>query len=179
MKKILALTALALFGAFAFAADPDTTTTTSTGNGFSASSDASAIYYNKTWGTGTHITETLDFLDFGATKANHVYIEGHEIIATTAGFNIYAGGIGVEPDLSALFKKTNIGTSNLGVEIYAAIGNGIPTNGSSHVSEIAGGQFKYKATSALTWNALQGAVIRIGSQNGYSISTGLSFIFGK
>ena len=159
MKKILALTALALFGAFAFAADPDTTTTTSTGNGFSASSDASAIYYNKTWGTGTHITETLDFLDFGATKANHVYIEGHEIIATTAGFNIYAGGIGVE--------------------IYAAIGNGIPTNGSSHVSEIAGGQFKYKATSALTWNALQGAVIRIGSQNGYSISTGLSFIFGK
>ena len=179
MKRILALIALGMFGACAFAADSTTTTTTSTSNGFSASSDASAIYYNKTWGTGTHVTESLDFLDFGSTKANHVYVEGHELIATTAGFNIYAGGIGVEPNLAALLKKTNVTTSNLSVELYGALGNGVHTSGGSHVSGLAGGLFKYKATSSLTWNALQVSWVRFGSNNGYSISTGLCFIFGK
>jgi hypothetical protein len=180
IPKVASILVFALM--FSLTARSQTTTTTATAtasNGFTASSDASAIYFNKAWGTGTHVTESYDLIDFGKTKANHVYVEGHELVASTAGFNIYAGGLAYEPNLSGFLNKTNVTSSNLGATFYAALGNGVPSTGGSHVSAIVGGQLKYKATSSLTWNALQASWLRFGPQNGYSISTGLSFIFGK
>jgi len=156
-----------------------TTTTTSTSNGLSASSDVNAIYFDSTWGTGTHIAESLDIADWGSTKANHFYLEGHELLATTAGFTIYAGGGAVEPDLSKALKHLNYTSDNIKLKVYAALGNGVPTSGNSHISALAGGVLSYRASSALTWNALQANWIRFGPKNGASISTGLLYIFGK
>ena len=180
MKRIFLFTVIFLASAMIHAqTSTTTTTTTSTSNGLSASSDVNAIYFDSTWGTGTHIVESLDIADWGSTKENHFYLEGHELLATTAGFTIYAGGVAVEPDLSKYLKHINYTSDNIKLKGYAALGNGVPTSGSSHISALAGGVVSYRASSALTWNALQANWIRFGSTNGAAISTGLSFIFGK
>lgn len=148
-------------------------------NGFAAASDAVAIYYGGAWSAGTHVTESYDFLDFGAAKASHLYVEGHELIAPTPGFNIYAGGVKIEPDLSALLKKTNLPASNFGVSFDVALGNGLPSSGGSHISFLAGGGVKYNLTQSLTWQSLQAQYGQYGSNRFAAISTGLSFIFAK
>jgi hypothetical protein len=156
-----------------------TTTATSTSSGFSATSEAVAVRYAGEWSAGTHITESYDLVDFGKTKANHLYVQGHELLAPTPGISIYAGGLQYEPDLTALLKKTNVASTNFGVYINGAVGNGVPTSGGSHISFLAGGGVKYALTSALTWQSLNVQYFRYGSNNGAAISTGLSFIFGK
>jgi hypothetical protein len=152
--------------------------TASTSNGFSGASSAVAIYYAGGWSAGTHVTESYDFVDFGKTKSNHLYVEGHELLAPTPGFSIYAGGLKYEPDLSALLKKTNLPVGNFGVTLSAALGNGVPSSGGSHVSFLAGGGVKYRLTQALTWQTLESEYGQYGSNRFGVISTGLSFLFG-
>lgn len=156
-----------------------TSTTTSASNGFAATSEAVAIRYSGEWSVGTHVTESYDFADFGKTKANHLYVQGHELLAPTPGLSIYAGGLQFEPDLTALLKRTNLPASNFGVYFNGAAGNGVPSSGGSHISFLAGGGVKYALTSALTWQSLNVQYFRYGSNNGAAISTGLSFVFGK
>ena len=156
-----------------------TSTTTSASNGFAATSEAVAIRYSGEWSVGTHVTESYDFADFGKTKANHLYVQGHEFLAPTPGLSIYAGGLQFEPDLTALLKRTNLPASNFGVYFNGAAGNGVPSSGGSHISFLAGGGVKYALTSALTWQSLNVQYFRYGSNNGAAMSTGLSFIFGK
>ena len=156
-----------------------TSTTTSASNGFAATSEAVAIRYSGEWSVGTHVTESYDFADFGKTKANHLYVQGHELLAPTPGLSIYAGGLQFDPDLTALLKRTNLPASNFGVYFNGAAGNGVPSSGGSHISFLAGGGVKYALTSALTWQSLNVQYFRYGSNNGAAISTGLSFVFGK
>jgi hypothetical protein len=153
--------------------------TTSTSNGFTASSEAVAVRYAGEWSVGTHVTESYDFADFGKSKLNRLYLQGHELLAPTPGLSIYAGGLQFEPDLTALLKKTNVPAGNFGVYFNGAVGNGVPSSGGSHISFMAGGGVKYALTSALTWQSLNAQYFRYGSNNGAAISTGLSFIFGK
>lgn len=148
-------------------------------NGFAASSDAVAIHYKGGWSAGTHIIESYDFLDFGKDKTNHLYLEGHELLAPTPGFSIYAGGITFQPDLTKLLNKTNVQANSLNAYFTGAAGNGVPTTGGSHISFLAGGGVKYNLTQALTWNTLQAQYGRFGSNGFGVISTGLSFFFGK
>ena len=135
--------------------------------------------YSGAWSAGTHITETYDFMDFGKTKSNRLYMQGHELLAPTPGLSIYAGGLQFEPDLSTLLKRTNLPASNFGVYFKGAARNGLPSSGGSHISFLAGGGVKYALTSALTWQSLIVQYFRYGANNGAAISTGLSFIFGK
>jgi hypothetical protein len=155
-----------------------TTTTTSASNGFVADSSVVALHYDGVWSAGTHVTESYDFYDFGTKKANHVYIVGHELLAPTPGFSVYAGGVAIEPNLATLFKKFNVPADTFSAQFDAALGNGVPSSGGSHISALAGGLIKYRATSQLSWNALEVQWVRYGSNNGAAISTGLSFIFG-
>ena len=37
------------------------------------------------WGTGNLTTESLDFIDFGKLKKQHLFVEGRELIASNAG----------------------------------------------------------------------------------------------
>lgn len=181
LTNICIIVLLGIFGATVMSAQTTTGTTTATtsdSNGFQASTAAVALHYDGTWSAATHVTESYDFLDWGKSKSNHIYIVGHELVAPTPAFDIYAGGITVEPDLSSLFKKTNITSGTFGVEFSAALGNGVPTTGGSHISALVGGTFKYRATSELTWNAIEGEWVRYGSYNGAAISTGFAYIFG-
>ena len=165
------------FAPVARAADSTATASTSSTLTLSASSDVLADHCNGGWTTGTHVAESLDFYDTGNT---HVYLEGHEHISTGCGFSVYAGGVGVQPDLSKLLKKTNISTDNLSVAFHVAMGNGLPTSGSgSHISALVGGVVKYRATTSLSWNALQVQWVRYGSTNVAAISTGFSYVFGQ
>jgi hypothetical protein len=155
------------------------TTTTVSSPTFTGSADAVAFRYKGQWSTGSLTTESLDFIDFGKTKSNHVFVEGHELIAPTPGLSIYSGGLGIQPDLTKLLAKTNISSSNLSISFNEGMGVGVPASGGSHFAFIAGGGIKYKATTALTWNALQAQYVRYGSTNSVAISTGLAFAFGK
>ena len=150
-----------------------------TSNGFAASSDAVAVYYAGGWSAGTHVTESYDFVDFGKAKTNRLYLEGHELLAPTPGFQMYAGGVKFEPDLNALLGKTNVKAGSFGLFMRAAVGNALPASGGSHISILTGGGVKYQITQQLTWQTLQANYFRLGAQNGAAISTGLSFVFGK
>jgi hypothetical protein len=154
-------------------------TTTTSNYGFVMDSGAIAFHYDGAWSAATHIKEAYDFYDFGKTKSNHIYLTGHELVASTPGFSIYAGGITIEPDLTTLFKKFNVPSGTFAAQFNAALGNGIPTSGGSHVSALAGGLIKYRATSSLSWNPLEIQWVRYGPHNGAAISTGISYLFGS
>ena len=156
-----------------------TTTTTASETGFIASSDALALHFDGTWSAATLIGESYPFINYGKTKSNTIYVKGFELEAPTPGWNIYAAGVGVKPDFSSWLKKTNVPSDNLAIEFTAAIGNGVPENGGSHVSALAGAIVSYRATSSLTWNALTAQWVRYGPKNGVGISMGIAYIFGK
>jgi hypothetical protein len=119
---------------------------------FSATTGAVAVYDAGSWQAATHITESLDFLDFGSKKTNLVYIEGHEFLASASGFNLYSAGAAFQPDLSKAFSKTIVNGSNLSLKLGASIGNKIPTNGSnSHVAGLFNATFAYRASSTVSW----------------------------
>jgi hypothetical protein len=144
---------------------------------FTGSTDAIGMRWKGAWGTGNLTTESLDFLDFGKTKSQHVFVEGHELISSAAGFNAYTGGLAITPDLTKLLAKTNVTPANLSVTFSASVGSGVPNAGNSHIAFLLGGGVKYKATSALSWNPLQVQWLRYGSNNAPVISGGLSYIF--
>lgn len=58
---------------------------TPTSLGLAAESDAMAVHYNGEWSAGTLVTESFDFLDFGATKGNHLSLVGQQFLAPTPG----------------------------------------------------------------------------------------------
>lgn len=177
---LAACTAFAQYSTQAVAANPAAAVTTApTAQGFSGESDAVAISYNGAWSAGTLVNESYDFMDFGKTKTNHIYLLGTELIAPTPGFSIYAGGIRYEPDLTKLFSKTNVQPGSFSAYVNASVGSGVPSVGTSHIAFVAGGGVKYEITRSLTWQTLQAGYIRNGAQGGSYLSTGLSFIFGK
>jgi hypothetical protein len=182
-SKKMAILFLALFLPLAVSAQQkpvvQATTPVSSSNGFSGASDAVAIFYGGEWSAGTHVVESYDFLDFGRSKSNHLYLEGHQLLAPGPGFSVYAGGVKFEPDLTPFLQKTNVPASNFGVTFSAAVGNGIPSMGGSHVSFLAGGGVKYNLTQSLSWQTLQAQYGQFGSNRFAVISTGLAFVFGK
>lgn len=156
-----------------------TTTTTTTTPMFTGSSDAVALHYNGAWTAATLVGQQYDFLDFGGKKTNHLSLVGNELIAPGANFDAYLGGLRYEPDLSGLLAKTNLPAGTFGVYLEGSAGNGVPSSGGSHISFLAGGGVKYRATASLSWNAFQAQYVRFGSQQGVILSSGLSFIFGS
>jgi hypothetical protein len=113
-------------------------------------------------------------VDFGAKKTNHFYVDGHEILAEASNFTLYTGGGSIQPDLSALWKKTNISSDNISILFSVSAGDKIPTGiGSAHIAGLFSGSFRYRASSTLTWNTLQaGAILSAGKVSPF-VSTGL------
>jgi hypothetical protein len=146
---------------------------------FTGSSDAVAFHFNGEWMAATLVGQQFDLLDFGAKKTNHLSLVGNELIAPGANFNAYLGGIRYDPDLSGPLAKTNVPAGTFGMYLEGSVGNGVPSSGGSHISFLAGGGVKYRATASLSWNALQAQYVRFGSQQGAILSSGLSFIFGS
>lgn len=147
--------------------------------GLSGESDALAVHFNGEWSAGTLVTESFDFLDFGTTKGNHLFLVGQQFLAPTPGLQAYLGGVVIQPDFTKLLNKTNVPTGNFSAFFSGSVGNGLPATGGSHISFMAGGGVKYTLTTSLTWQTIQGYYGRIGSQPFEAISTGLSFVFGK
>lgn len=151
--------------------------TSSTGVSFSSSSNVIALHYQGQWGTGTDVTESLGVVNFGANKTNVFSLTGNELLATTAGFNLYSGGGRADFDLSPILAKTNIPAGSLGAFVDASLGSATYSNEPTHMGWRVGGGIKYMLTSQLTWNTLQAGYVRVGSQNAGEISTGLKFLF--
>lgn len=180
MKKwILALATILFSATFAFAQTATTPAPTpSTGLSFTSSAEATALDYAGAWTPATHVTESMDILDFGKTKTNHINLEGHEIVASGAGFNSYLGGVRYTPDLTTLLKKTNIPATGFGAYFQGAVGNTTFTSKSgSNFSGLLGAGIQYKMTSSLTWSSLHIAWLRVGGQNAVEMSTGLQYVF--
>lgn len=145
---------------------------------FSATTGAVAVYDAGSWQAATHITESLDFLDFGAKKTNLLYIEGHEFLASASGFNLYSAGAAFQPDLSKAFSKTNVNGSNLSLKIGASIGNKIPTNGSnSHIAELFNATVAYRASSSVSWVPFEYDAVVAPGKVSHGISMSLTKYF--
>lgn len=175
---ILLLTAL-LFGGVCQAQAVSNPSPIQAPAGFSAASSAMAIHYKGEWSAGTLVTESYDFLDFGQTKANHVYVEGFELVAPTVGLNVYGGKLRLEPNLAALMNKTNVTAGSFQAFFDVGAGNGVPSAGGSHIVLTAGGGVRYQVTPSLSWQTLEGHYGRFGSVPFAYISTGLKYVFAK
>lgn len=173
---VILLAGLLLFGVTAKAQTP--TEPIHPSNGFSASSDALAVDVNGQWSAGTLVSQSFDFLDFGKTKAHHVYLVGNQFLAPTPGFQLYTGGVRYEPDFSSILTKTNLPVGNFGVFVDGSVGSGI-SSGPAHIAWLAGGGVRYALTSQLSWQTLQIQYGGIGAQRVLGVSTGLSFIFHR
>lgn len=147
---------------------------------FSASSEATALNYQGAWTAATHQTQSLDFLDFGKNKTNHVMLVGHEVIAPEGGFNTYMGGVEVQPDLSKLMAKTNLPANSFALFIEGAAGNTqYSSKPGSNISLLAGGGLRYNLTGALTWSTLHVNYLRLGNVDAVELSSGLQYFFVK
>jgi hypothetical protein len=146
---------------------------------FTGGSDAIALRYAGAWGTGNLTTESFDLMDFGATKSEHLFLEGKELIGAQSGINTYTGGVKFQPDLSKVLAKTNVSPSTFGMYVSGSAGVGMLNTGGSHIAFMLGGGIEYRSNSTLSWNPLQIQYVRIGNQNAVVISTGLSFVFGQ
>jgi len=174
--RILILCA-ALF-ALAAAASGQTTT----GLSLTTQSSAVAVYFNGTYGLGNDTIASLNLVDFGKTKANHLSIGERTFIDTTHGFSIYGGDIGFTPNIAPLLGKTNFPVGNFYVSFHASIGNGIPAAGPSHIAFLGGLDAHYtlnqNSSGTLTWNTVEAGYGRFGNQNLGYVDSGLAYQFG-
>lgn len=166
MKRILAALTIILLGTGMALAQAT----------FSTSTEAVGLHYNGAWGVANHTTESLDFLDWGAQKGNSLDVEGHEIMATTAGFSSYLGGVRITPDISNILKKTNVSPDQFGVFAQSAVGvTTLPA--SNNITFLLGGGAMYRLTTNLSWATVDARWGKIGSQPFYEVSSGLTYIF--
>lgn len=152
--------------------------TTPTSNGISGSAGPVALQYDGTWSAATLTKQTFDFKD-GKTPGNlyHLYLGGYQLLAPTPNVQVYGGFFAYEPDLTKLFKSTNVPDGTFSV-FFAGAGGVAVFPGTTGLSYAGGGGIKYRATSNLSWNLAEVYFARIGSQNVPVISSNLSFIFG-
>ena len=146
--------------------------------GFVASTDVLAIGSAGGWSAGNRTNEDYDLVDFGATKSNRLFLEGVELLAPTAGFSVYGGGVKLQPDISSLLKRTNLPTGNFLAFIDGSVGNTVYASGPNHVGVIIGGGLQYITGSTMTWNTLRFDEVLVGSNHYPALSTGISLYFG-
>ena len=148
-----------------------------TGMPFTTSTEATALHFGNAWNVANHTTESLDVFDWGAAKGSSLSVEGHELIgAPTVGWNAYLGGVKVQPDISKLMARSNVSSDLFGVYAQGAVG-AAGLQGGSRVSFLAGVGAQYRMTPNLAWNTVNFRYLRVGSENGYEISSGLAYYF--
>lgn len=154
-----------------------TTTTTTSSSLFSAFAGPVAVNYGGNWSAATLSKQLFDFKDFGANQANHLYLGSYQLIAPTPSVNAYFGVIGYQPDLTKLFKSTNLpsGTFGLFVDAGAGIAN-LPSQNTT--GWLAGGGFLYRVNSTVQWNVVEAYYTRIGNQSVPVVSTSIGAYFG-
>lgn len=141
---------------------------------FTSSAEATALNYQKSWTPATHTTESLDLIDWGAQKGNSLSIEGHEIAASP--FNAYFGGVKVVPDLSSLFKKTNLPADSF--QLFVQMAGGVATfTANNQIAFLFGGGGSYRITPNLTWSTVDIRYLRVGSGNAIEMTSGLLYNF--
>ena len=146
--------------------------------GFVASSDVLAIHGPTGWGAGNLTTEAYDFLDYGATKSNRIFLQGVELSAPAVGLSIYGGGLIWQPDISSLLKKTNMPSGNFLAFCDASAGLGLPSTGTNRVSAVVGCGGKYILSDNLTWNTVRFEETFFGAQRYPCVSMGIAAYFG-
>ena len=143
---------------------------------FTGTTEVTALRYNGAWGAANHTTESFDLIDWGATKGNSLSVEGHELAASSAGFNSYLGGVKITPDISSVLSKTNLAASQFGVFAQAAAGEAtLPTT--SAFTFFVGGGANYRMTANLSWSTVDFRIGRVGSLPYYEVSSGIQYIF--
>jgi hypothetical protein len=115
-------------------------------------------------------------MDWGATKQNSLSIEGYELMAPTAGFSAYMGGVKVSPDISKILAKTNVPASSFSVFVQGGVGVA-PIANTSRVAWFAGGGAKYMITPSLSWSTVDARLGQVGGTSFVQVSTGISYLF--
>jgi hypothetical protein len=154
-----------------------TTTQACTGLCFTVSSGPAAVNYKGNWSVASITREHFDLLDWGTTKANHLDIQGLELLAPGPGVSMYMGGVAVRPNLANLFTHTNLPAGSLSVFADGNIGVGQLPSGTSHVGWSAGGGIAAKFNGSLQWTPMTAQFVRVGATNFYTMSTELKYIF--
>ena len=171
-KKILILAVLLISGSLAAQSTPSPTPT------FTTSTDVVGIYYQKAWSLGTEIKGSYDLMDFGTTKANHLFVTENNLLAPTPGLNMYLLGVEFQPNTGNFLSKTNLPPNSIQLFFGGSVGNGIPSTGSNAISFLAGGGARYNFNSSVSWNSIQAQYGQFGSQRFAVLSSGIILQFG-
>ena len=144
----------------------------------STSTEAVGLHYNNAWGAANITTVGLDVFDWGVSKGNSLSAEEYTILSTDGGFNSYLGGVHVVPDISSLVKHTNIPSDQLGVFAEVAAGNSTFANATPNkFTFLLGGGVNYRLTPNVSWSTIDFRCGRVGAQNYYTASSGLTYFF--
>jgi len=177
MRKTFTVLAVILLAVACMCAQTTTATPVNPGGlNFTGGTEVTAFRFAGTTSAGAKITQSLDFYDWGTTKANHLSVMGYQFLAPTPGISFYGAGARIDPDLSKALSKTNVNSGQFGVFAETAVGAAILPK-TTGVGVMLGGGIKYQITSALGWNSLSVNYLRLGSTNAVSMSTGLTYIF--
>jgi opacity protein-like surface antigen len=147
-----------------------------TGLVVSAGSEAVAYDYAHTWSAGTHLTQDVDVIDWGAQKGNSFSAEVSEFLAPTPAINSYLVGGKFTPDLSGLLGKTNLGVTQFQMFVQGA-GGETTLPGLTASTGMAGGGASWMATPNLTVNMADGYWLRFNGQNTFVITAGVRYLF--
>ena len=176
MKRFTAV--IAVFALVNMGVAAQTPTPAPVGLVFTTSAEATALHYNGLWTAANHTTESLDLIDWGVNKGNSLSVEGHQLVAPSAGFAAYLGGVKYQPDISTLMSKTNIPPDSFTMFAQTALGAAPqPNSQPSKITFLIGGGAQYRATTNLTWTPLDVRFGRMGSQSFLEMSTGLLYYF--
>jgi hypothetical protein len=176
MKRVTAV--FAVIALVSMIASAQTPTPAPAGLVFTTSAEATALHFNGLWTAANHTTESLDLIDWGVNKGNSLSIEGHQLVAPSAGFAAYLGGVKYQPDIATLMSKTNIPADSFTVFAQTALGAAPqPNSAPSKITFLVGGGAQYRATTNLTWTPLDMRFGRMGSQSFLEMSTGLLYYF--
>ncbi len=148
------------------------------GPSFTGASGPCAIRIYGAASVCSNTTESLDFIDWGKTKDNHLFVESQQILAPTPGLSLYVGDLRYQPNITKWLKPTNVTPANLSVSFDLGGGSGVPATGPARFTFIAGGQLQYKATTSLTWNPVKLEYVRLGDNNAMVYTMQLRWLFG-
>ncbi len=145
------------------------------GNGFSAASGPAAVHYGGTWSPASYTVTAYDFLDFGATKNDRLFLLNTDVVVPGV-FSAYHGGIGIQPDLSKLFSKTNF-TDSFTIGFDASGGVATPAVGPAQASWLVGAVAGWQITPNVAWQYAEFHYGGFGGQTYPVVDTRFQFIF--
>jgi hypothetical protein len=178
MKRLIALSFLALAAVCAVAQTP----APSTGISFGVTTSAVGINLNNSWHMAADSIETLSVVN--SPNLGAFYVEGTQTLSTDQTFQGYFGGLKYIPKLDTFLSKTTLPVNTFQVSFHAAPGIVRNAAGRNALGGRVGASLDYDPSSSghFAVNVFRADYMNAsgfgGSPSGWVVSSGIAVFFG-